>query len=71
VFSASTAPGLMLAMGNVGRELGAYEDASTFLTRDGGRTWTEVRKGPHLYEFGDRGALLVIVNDKDATRHIT
>ena len=70
MFSASTTPGLMLAMGNVGAELGNYEDASTFLTRDGGVTWSEVRRGPHLYEFGDRGALLVLVNDKDATNHI-
>ena len=60
----------MMAMGNVGAALGEYAAADTFLTRDGGVTWTAVRKGPHLYDFGDRGAIVVMVNDKDPTRHL-
>jgi hypothetical protein len=59
IFSAKSSPGLMLGVGNVGKHLLDYNDGDTFLTRDAGRTWTLVRQGAHLYEFGDHGGLLV------------
>jgi len=59
-----------MGVGNNGEFLSDYEDGNTYLTRDGGKTWKMVRRGPHLYEFGDHGALVVIVNDKDETDHI-
>jgi len=70
VFSSSTAVGMMMGVGNVGNSLTAYDQGNTYLTRDGGVTWQEVRLGAHMYEFADRGALLVIVNDEDPTDHI-
>lgn len=30
----------------------------------------KIRKGPHLHEFGDHGAVIVLVNDLDPTDHI-
>jgi hypothetical protein len=60
----------MLAVGNVGAERAAYADGSLFLTRDGGRTWAEVQRGPYLTAFGDRGALLVLVRDGEPTDRI-
>ncbi|CAI6570543.1 BFH_HP2_G0027450.mRNA.1.CDS.1 [Saccharomyces cerevisiae] len=36
----------MFGVGNVGDRLLPYEECSTFLTTDGGETWTEVKKGP-------------------------
>jgi len=69
-FSSSGAVGLAMGVGNVGTSLGAYQDGNTYLTNDAGMTWIEVRRGPHKFEFGDRGALIVIVNDKDPTDHV-
>ena len=30
------------------------------MSRDGGLNWFEIRKGPHIYEIGDHGALIVM-----------
>lgn len=57
----------MMAVGNVGESLAAYTDSDTFLTRDGGFTWEEIRKDAHMYEFGDSGSVLVIANDEGPT----
>jgi len=59
-----------MANGNVGEHLSDYASSSTFLTTDGGISWSEVRSGPHRFEIGDRGAILMTVNDKDATTHV-
>ncbi|KAI9184131.1 vacuolar protein sorting/targeting protein PEP1 [Blastocladiella emersonii ATCC 22665] len=70
VFDAVSAPGLMLGVGNVGAKLDRYTDGNVFLTRDGGKSWREVQKGAFMYEFGDHGAILVLVNDEQPTREI-
>ena len=57
----------MVGVGNVGAFLNKYEDGNLYLSRDAGRSWKEIAKGPHLYEFGDRGGIIVIVNDGVAT----
>jgi hypothetical protein len=44
VFSAKSAPGMMMAVGNVGASLSEYTDGNTYLTRDGGLSWTEIRQ---------------------------
>jgi len=69
-FSAKGAVGLAMGVGNVGMQLLPYDQGNTYLTNDGGLTWQEVRVGPHRFEFGDRGALVVIINDNDPTDHI-
>ncbi|SCZ93735.1 BZ3500_MvSof-1268-A1-R1_Chr6-3g08852 [Microbotryum saponariae] len=69
-YSSPSATGLMLAVGNVGQSLAAYSDSDTFLTRDGGFTWEEVRKDAHVWEFGDQGSILVLANDEDPTDHV-
>lgn len=60
----------MMAVGNVGEYLAPYTDSDTFLTRDGGFTWEEIRKDAHMYEFGDSGSILVIANDEGPTDHV-
>jgi hypothetical protein len=60
----------MLAVGNVGESLAPYTDSDIFLTRDGGFTWEEVHKDAHMWEFGDSGSLIVLVNDEEATDHV-
>ncbi|BEI81872.1 hypothetical protein CcaverHIS002_0210320 [Cutaneotrichosporon cavernicola] len=69
-YSSPSAVGFMLAVGNVGEELAAYEDSDIFLTRDGGSTWQEVHKDAHMWEYGDSGSILVLVNDEGPTDHI-
>jgi hypothetical protein len=59
-----------MAVGNVGEVLAPYADSDTFLSRDGGFTWEEVHKDAHLWEFGDSGSLIVIVNDEEPTDHV-
>ena len=61
VYTHESAPGVILATGNVGKSL-AFDPTSvnTYLSRDAGVTWEEIVKGPHIYEFGNNGGLIVI-----------
>lgn len=61
-FSSGSAIGLMMAVGNVGDELKGFADGDTFLTTDGGINWVEVRKGQYLWEYGDQGSIIIIVD---------
>ncbi|KAI1004973.1 Vacuolar protein sorting/targeting protein 10 [Podosphaera aphanis] len=67
-YSSASAVGLMLGTGNVGEFLTA--EADTFITADAGLTWKSVKKGPYLWEFGDQGAIIVIVSEKTPTKFI-
>ncbi|PKY15605.1 Oligoxyloglucan reducing end-specific cellobiohydrolase, partial [Rhizophagus irregularis] len=69
-FSSSSATGLMMGVGNVGEYLTPYLEGDTFLTRDAGATWIEVKKGAYMYEFGNQGGIIVLVDDEQATDHI-
>ncbi|TPX69836.1 hypothetical protein SpCBS45565_g02188 [Spizellomyces sp. 'palustris'] len=66
-FSASSAVGMVMAVGSVGSSLKGYSDSDTFLSRDAGRSWSEITKDAHKWEFGDHGGLLVLVNDEGPT----
>lgn len=57
----------MVGVGNVGEQLSAYQSGNMYLTRDAGKTWFEIMKGTHLWEFADQGALLILVDDKKPT----
>ena len=71
VYSAKSAVGIMLGTGNVGSHLSASrQDANTFLSKDGGLTWKEIRKGAYIYEVGDHGGLLVMADDLRKTRNL-
>ncbi|GLB41498.1 putative functions as a sorting receptor in the Golgi compartment required for the intracellular sorting and delivery of soluble vacuolar proteins, like carboxypeptidase Y (CPY) and proteinase A [Lyophyllum shimeji] len=69
-FSSPSVVGLIMAVGNVGESLAPYKDSDTFLSRDAGFTWEEVHKDAHLWEFGDSGSILVMVNDEEPTDHL-
>lgn len=66
-YSSASAVGLMLGTGNVGQYLTSMKEASTFMTADGGVTWMEVMKGTYMWEFGDQGAIVVIVKEGGST----
>jgi hypothetical protein len=61
LFSASSARGLLIGVGNVGTKLKPLHYGDTFLSRDAGLTWKQIAKGPHLYEFGNHGAIMILV----------
>jgi hypothetical protein len=69
IFS-SPAPGFVMGVGSVGSTLAPYEDSNTYMSTDAGLTWTMVREGAHLYEFGDSGSVIVIVDNEQVTDSI-
>jgi hypothetical protein len=67
-YSAESAVGLLLGTGNVGYSLShSADEINTYLSRDGGLTWFEVRKGSNIYEIGDHGGLIVMADDQTPT----
>ncbi|KAG0203863.1 vacuolar protein sorting/targeting protein PEP1 [Mortierella sp. NVP41] len=71
LFSSSSIPGMVIGVGNVGTSLGEYLDGNTFLTRDGGHSWKEILHGPHQYDFGDHGSIILLVKDDERpTDHV-
>ncbi|KAG1800646.1 uncharacterized protein BJ212DRAFT_1497985, partial [Suillus subaureus] len=69
-YSSPSVVSVVMAVGNVGDALAPYTESNTFLSRDGGFTWEEVRRGAHLWKFGDSGSVIMIVNDQEPTDHI-
>jgi len=70
-YSTENSLGIILGTGNVGTYLTNREDEiNTYLSRDGGLTWFEIRKGSHIYEIGDHGSLIVVSPDQFATTEV-
>lgn len=70
-YSQENAIGLIMGVGNLGYFLKDRNDElNTYFTRDGGLTWFEVRKGPHIFEFGDHGALIAMAPSHKATEFL-
>lgn len=70
-FSSGSALGMMIGVGNVGDKLLPFEECSTFLTIDGGKSWTEIKKGAYQWEFGDHGGILILSRDGEMTNSIS
>ncbi|KAF8314674.1 Oligoxyloglucan reducing end-specific cellobiohydrolase [Clavulina sp. PMI_390] len=66
VFS-TTAPGILMGVGNVGATLKSYDEGDTFISLDAGVTWKMIREGAAKYEVGDTGGVIVLVDDEEAT----
>lgn len=55
-YSHASAPGVVMAVGNAGPHLETAADAlCSWLSTDGGATWTDVAAGASIYEFGGNG----------------
>lgn len=54
-----------MGVGGTGEFLRPYEESDFFVSKDAGRTWEKARDGPHEYEFGDQGGILVAVKDEE------
>lgn len=61
--SSPSAIGLMFGLGNIGTNLTPMNDESLslYFSKDGGINWKEVAKGNYMWEFGDQGTVLVVV----------
>ncbi|KAK5084239.1 vacuolar protein sorting/targeting protein PEP1 [Lithohypha guttulata] len=66
IFS-SPAPGIVMGVGNTGKQLKSWEEGDLYVSDDAGITWRRALKGPHLYEFGNSGAILVAIESGDST----
>ncbi|KAG9240971.1 hypothetical protein BJ878DRAFT_429139 [Calycina marina] len=69
VFS-SPAPGLVMGIGNTGTSLKPYKEGNLYVSDDAGATWFKGLDGPHKYEFGDQGSILVAIADDGLTDEV-
>ena len=67
-YSVPSAPGLVMATGNVGRFLSNVPGSTnTYFSRDAGLSWEEVARGSHVYDISNHGGLVVMVSDQEPT----
>lgn len=61
-----------MAVGNLGKHLekNKLDRMNTYLSRDGGLSWKEVKKGSHIYELGDHGGLIVMAPNTGPTTDV-
>lgn len=67
MFSQNAAVGIVIGVGNVGSDLAPYEKCNTFISRDAGKTFVEVAEHAHMFELGNRGSTVIMVNDEAPT----
>lgn len=59
----SPAPGIVMGVGNTGEALKSYSQGHLYVSDDAGVTWRQALEGPHKYEFGDQGAVIMAISD--------
>jgi hypothetical protein len=59
-----------MSVGSIGESLLPYEENDTFISTDPGVTWQTARRDAHKFESGDKGSILVVVNDEDGTDNV-
>ncbi len=69
-FSFASAAGMMVGIGNLGTSLGEYNDGRLYITKDGGKHWQEISDNAHMFEIGNYGSILLVVNDEGPTDYI-
>lgn len=71
-YSQESAIGVVMSVGNLGNRLEHDRGArkGTFLSRDGGLSWSEISKIPLIYEFGDHGGLLLAAPNTQSTTQV-
>ncbi|MBE3041713.1 hypothetical protein IMZ48_03860, partial [Candidatus Bathyarchaeota archaeon] len=60
----SPAPGLLMGNGNTGSRLESIDDADLYVSDNAGVSWKKALDGPHKYDVGDQGSILVAVEEK-------
>jgi len=69
-YSSPSAVGLMMGVGNIGASLGRKREGDTYVSSDGGISWRPAKQGVYMWEFGDHGSLLVMVEEYSPTRYV-
>ena len=66
-YSQESSIGIIMAVGSPGYELTrkVSGNANTYLSRDGGLNFMEVKKGSYIYEVGDHGGLIVMAKNNE------
>ncbi|KAJ5489553.1 Vacuolar protein sorting/targeting protein 10 [Penicillium diatomitis] len=69
-FYSGSAIGVIVGVGNVGPHLSSVDsdDVGTFISNDGGISWTQAKKGRYMFEFGDAGSVIVLVREAEPTK---
>lgn len=70
VYSNPSAPGLIMASGNTGIKGVGLDDNDglcTWLSTDGGVTWSDVAMGAYIYEYADWGGFIVMARHPGRT----
>ncbi|KAJ7259099.1 hypothetical protein B0H12DRAFT_1070032 [Mycena haematopus] len=62
--TSSTSPGVIMGVGSAGPAHRPYKESDTFLSTDAGHTWVKLADGAFIYEFGDAGSILVMINSE-------
>lgn len=73
VYSTAASTGLILGVGFVAEVYSEDipdEELGLYISRDGGHTWKEIRKGPYVFEVANFGAVLVAASQNEPTDHI-
>jgi len=68
LYSLPEAVGILFANGNVGGSVSPVSaDLGVYFSRDAGWTWQYVAPSPHIYEMGNRGAIVVLAKNEEPT----
>jgi hypothetical protein len=70
LYSSATAIGMMIGVGSVGEHLLNYNDCQTYVSRDAGESWKSVATDAYMFEIGNRGSIILLVNDEAPTDFI-
>lgn len=62
VYSTPEAAGLIIGTGNIGIYLND-ENLRTYISRDGGVTWSEIFDKPYIFEIAAHGSFIVAARD--------
>jgi len=67
-YSVPEAIGIIFTNGNVGDSVSPdVADIGVYFSRDAGWTWQFVEPEPHIYEYGNRGAIVIMVKNEETT----
>jgi hypothetical protein len=54
----------MMGVGTVGSVRLSYADSGTFISTDAGKTWIDASAHASIYEFGDVGSIVVMIDNE-------
>ena len=75
LYSKKDCIGMVIGTGSVGYYLPSSNSISnllnTYLSVDGGYTWNEIAKGSNVYDFTNKGSLIVLSKNINPTNSIS